>query len=75
MLVTPGDLYGPSGAGFIRLSYAGDDGRVREGLTRMANFVETLRTERTVSTVPRAETVLAEKPVAKFASHDEPLVA
>jgi aspartate/methionine/tyrosine aminotransferase len=40
VLVTPGDLFGPSGAGYVRLSYAADDGRVHEGLERLAEFVE-----------------------------------
>jgi aspartate/methionine/tyrosine aminotransferase len=39
VLVTPGELYGPSGAGHVRISYALDDGRLREGLTRLAEFV------------------------------------
>jgi aspartate/methionine/tyrosine aminotransferase len=38
--VTPGDLFGPSGAGYVRLSYAADDGRLHEGLDRLAEFVE-----------------------------------
>jgi aspartate/methionine/tyrosine aminotransferase len=41
--VGPGCVYGPSGAGHIRLSIAGDDGRLREGLSRMAAFVERLK--------------------------------
>lgn len=41
--VTPGELFGPGGAGHVRLSYAGDDGRLREGLTRLADFVRHLR--------------------------------
>jgi aspartate/methionine/tyrosine aminotransferase len=40
VLVTPGDLFGPSGTGYVRLSYAADDGRVHEGLDRLAEFVE-----------------------------------
>jgi aspartate/methionine/tyrosine aminotransferase len=40
VLVTPGDLFGPSGAGYVRLSYAADDGRVHEGLDRLAEFIE-----------------------------------
>jgi aspartate/methionine/tyrosine aminotransferase len=39
VLVTPGDLFGPSGPGYIRLSYAVEDGRLREGLTRLAEFL------------------------------------
>ncbi len=38
--LTPGDLFGPSGAGYVRLSYAADDGRLHEGLSRLAEFVE-----------------------------------
>jgi aspartate/methionine/tyrosine aminotransferase len=39
VLVTPGDHFGPSGPGHIRLSYAADDGRLREGLTRLADLL------------------------------------
>jgi aminotransferase len=41
--VTPGDLFGPSGAGHIRLSYATDHGRLQEALNRLASFVQGLR--------------------------------
>ncbi len=41
--VTPGDLFGPSGAGYVRLSYAAEDGRLHEGLSRLADFVQGLR--------------------------------
>ena len=37
--VTPGDLFGPSGAGCVRLSYATEEGRLREGLSRLADFL------------------------------------
>ena len=37
--VTPGDLFGPSGAGYIRISYATDDGRLQEGLDRLAEHL------------------------------------
>jgi aspartate/methionine/tyrosine aminotransferase len=43
VLVGPGELFGPGGAGFVRISYAADDGRLREGLSRLAEFVEELR--------------------------------
>jgi aspartate/methionine/tyrosine aminotransferase len=39
VLVTPGEFFGPSGKQFIRLSYAGEEGRLREGLGRLASFV------------------------------------
>ena len=45
VLVTPGDLYGPGGEGHVRLSIAGDEGRLREGLSRMAEFVAELHSE------------------------------
>jgi aspartate/methionine/tyrosine aminotransferase len=42
-LVTPGHLFGPSGVGYVRLSYAAEDGRLQEGLNRVADYVEGLR--------------------------------
>ena len=39
VLVTPGDCFGPSGTSYIRLSYAADDGRLREGLARLADLL------------------------------------
>jgi aspartate/methionine/tyrosine aminotransferase len=38
--VSPGDLFGPSGAGYIRISYATDDGRLQEGLNRLADYLQ-----------------------------------
>jgi aspartate/methionine/tyrosine aminotransferase len=43
VLVGPGEPFGPGGGDFIRLSYATDDGRLREGLTRLGEFVGELR--------------------------------
>jgi len=43
VLVTPGELFGPNGAGYVRLSYATDDGRLQEALNRLADFVQDLR--------------------------------
>jgi aspartate/methionine/tyrosine aminotransferase len=43
VLVSPGCLFGPSGSGYVRLSYATEDGRLREGLSRLADFVHELR--------------------------------
>jgi aspartate/methionine/tyrosine aminotransferase len=43
VLVTPGNVFGPSGAGHIRLSFAQEDGRLREGLTRLLDFVREIR--------------------------------
>ncbi|MCZ2344304.1 MAG: pyridoxal phosphate-dependent aminotransferase [Bacteroidales bacterium] len=43
VLVGPGSAFGPSGSNFVRLSFAGDDGRLREGLSRLGAFLMTLR--------------------------------
>jgi aspartate/methionine/tyrosine aminotransferase len=43
VLVGPGIAFGPSGAGHVRVSFAADDGRLREGLTRLAAFVARLK--------------------------------
>jgi aspartate/methionine/tyrosine aminotransferase len=42
VVVGPGDLFGPSGTDYVRVSVAADDGRVREGLARMAAFTATV---------------------------------
>jgi aspartate/methionine/tyrosine aminotransferase len=49
VLVTPGKLFGPSGNGCVRVSYAMESGRLREGLGRMAEFVRELKGEQTVA--------------------------
>jgi aspartate/methionine/tyrosine aminotransferase len=43
VLVGPGCAFGPSGVGHIRISFAADDGRLREGLARLTVFVAALR--------------------------------
>ncbi len=43
VLVGPGCAYGPGGTNFVRVSFAADDGRAREGLARLAAFVAELR--------------------------------
>jgi aspartate/methionine/tyrosine aminotransferase len=48
VLLTPGDLFGPSGAGYVRLSYAGDDGRLHEGLNRLSDFVQQYQPPRAI---------------------------
>lgn len=40
--VTPGDLFGPSGAGYVRISCAVEDGRLQEGLNRLADYLHAL---------------------------------
>lgn len=39
VVVGPGDVFGPSGAEFVRISFAAEDGRLREGLSRLATFM------------------------------------
>jgi aminotransferase len=43
VLVCPGEFFGPGGGGHIRLSYVVEEGRLREGLTRLGDFVRQLR--------------------------------
>ena len=38
--VVPGTAFGSEGAGFVRLSYAGDGRELREGVRRMRAFAE-----------------------------------
>jgi len=54
VLVTPGDFFGPSGMGHIRLSYVGDDGRLQEALHRLAAFVDNLRGQQPATARQRA---------------------
>jgi aspartate/methionine/tyrosine aminotransferase len=54
VLATPGDLFGPSGAGYVRLSYATDDGRLQEALHRLGAFVHDLRGRRPTQAVRQA---------------------
>jgi aspartate/methionine/tyrosine aminotransferase len=42
VLMMPGEWFGPSGRNYVRMSYAGEDGRLREGLNRLADFVKGL---------------------------------
>jgi aminotransferase len=37
--VTPGDLFGPSGQGYIRISLAVEQGRLEEGFNRLARYL------------------------------------
>lgn len=46
VLVNPGEPFGPSGVNFIRLSYATEEGRLREGMQRMSEFVKECRLRR-----------------------------
>lgn len=39
VLVNPGQPFGPSGKHFVRISFATDEGRLREGLARLEGFI------------------------------------
>ena len=41
--LSPGSAFGPSGEGYVRISYASDVSILREGVRRMAAFMERLR--------------------------------
>lgn len=43
VLVWPGEHFGPSGTDYVRLSYAAEEGRFCEGLSRVAELVRELR--------------------------------
>jgi aspartate/methionine/tyrosine aminotransferase len=43
VLVGPGCVFGPGGTGFVRVSFAAEHGRLREGLKRLAEFVAVLK--------------------------------
>jgi hypothetical protein len=64
--VNPGEPFGPSGRDFVRLSYAVDDGRLREGLRRLIEFVRDIRKE------PERP---ADEPVATTADSEQPTPA
>lgn len=53
--VGPGCAFGPSGKDHVRVSFAPDDGRLREGLSRMAAFVQKLRNPDAPPALPREE--------------------
>lgn len=38
--VIPGEMFGPGGVGHVRISIAAEDGRLQEGLNRLAAFVQ-----------------------------------
>jgi aspartate/methionine/tyrosine aminotransferase len=62
VLVGPGAAFGPSGAGHVRISFATDDGRLREGLNRMAAFVEGIKSPATPPTSEEPKDEAAEAP-------------
>ncbi len=63
VLLWPGEFFGPSGATYVRISHAVDEGRLRQGLTRINHFLEQHRT------------APIQKPVLRKASKRKELVA
>jgi aspartate/methionine/tyrosine aminotransferase len=63
VVVGPGDLFGPSGTDYVRVSVAADDGRVREGLARTAAFAATVTGKSTVTAARvKMEAAIEERP-------------
>jgi hypothetical protein len=51
VLVGPGCAFGPGAAGFVRVNFAAEDGRLREGLKRLAAFVAGLKGQPVVQAI------------------------
>jgi aspartate/methionine/tyrosine aminotransferase len=43
VMVWPGECFGPDGSQHVRISFAGDEGRLRQGLARLGDFIGQLR--------------------------------
>ena len=43
--LSPGSAFGPSGEGYVRIAYPSDESILREGIRRIAAFMEKLRSE------------------------------
>lgn len=63
VMVMDGQPCGPSGKFFIRVSYAGDEAKLREGITRLIDFYTSLGGVRPVST----STIVTMPPLRKSA--------
>ncbi|MGF1580349.1 MAG: pyridoxal phosphate-dependent aminotransferase [Gemmataceae bacterium] len=54
VLLWPGEFFGPSGSHHVRVSHAVEEGRLRQGLTRINQFLEKHRVEKMQpNTIPR----------------------
>ena len=63
VLVGPGSAYGPSGKDYVRISFAAEEGRLREGLNRLARFVAELKgagTDIATETVAMEKTTMSD---------------
>jgi aspartate/methionine/tyrosine aminotransferase len=59
--VGPGCAFGPGGAGHVRVGFAGDEGRLAEGLGRLAAFVDRLKNGSAPPPPPAEEPAPAEQ--------------
>jgi aspartate/methionine/tyrosine aminotransferase len=71
VLVGPGCAFGPSGDGHVRVSFATDDGRLREGVARLAAFVSGLRNPGEVRTETETEPAAGVEEPAVVPPEDE----
>lgn len=69
--VGPGCAFGPSGSGHIRISFTTDDGRLREGLARMAVLIDQLKNPKPVAPM-EVEPMAEEEAVSKLEAADSP---
>jgi hypothetical protein len=57
VLLTPGDRCGPSGRNFVRMTWAGDEGRGREGMRRLEECTKNLVGWALPTKVPESESL------------------
>jgi aspartate/methionine/tyrosine aminotransferase len=62
VVVGPGDVFGPGGTDFVRISFAAEDGRLREGLSRLAQFVGGLSGKTPMPVPDEAPPVVEDRP-------------
>ena len=52
VLVNPGEPFGPSGVDHVRISFATEEGRLREGVQRLAEFMEETLSVKSATPLP-----------------------
>lgn len=62
VVVGAGDVFGPNGAEYVRISFAAEDGRLREGLSRLATFMAGLTGKPTAAVVEYPSQPIEERP-------------
>jgi aspartate/methionine/tyrosine aminotransferase len=63
VLVGPGAAFGPTGEGHVRISFGTDEGRLREGLNRLAAFVARRKLQNVVESTESPLVEVEKKPV------------